>query len=115
MQQVVFNAHYLAYCDDAVDTWFRSALTPDGAGFESLGFDFMVKTATMTWDRPLRFSDTCELHCSVARWGNASFDIAILGSVDDEQRFGATITYVSVAPGTTRVERVPELVRARLE
>ena len=24
MQRVVFNAHYLAYCDDAADIWFRS-------------------------------------------------------------------------------------------
>jgi len=24
MQRVVFNAHYLAYCDDAADLWFRS-------------------------------------------------------------------------------------------
>ena len=24
MQRVVFNANYLAYCDDAADWWFRS-------------------------------------------------------------------------------------------
>src|SRR5688500_1093405 len=30
MQRVVFNAHYMAYCDDAVDTWFRAFLTPNG-------------------------------------------------------------------------------------
>ena len=24
MQRVVFNAHYLAYCDDAADLWFRT-------------------------------------------------------------------------------------------
>ncbi|MFM7093508.1 MAG: acyl-CoA thioesterase, partial [Actinomycetota bacterium] len=23
MQKVVFNAHYLAYCDDAADCWMR--------------------------------------------------------------------------------------------
>ena len=26
MQKVVFNANYLAYIDDATDTWFREAL-----------------------------------------------------------------------------------------
>ena len=114
MQGVVFNAHYMAYCDDAVDTWFRAALAPDGSGFESLGFDFMLKTVTITWDGPLRFGDITELDCSVARWGNASFDVAIVGSVNGEKRFSATITYVSVAPGTTHVARVPEVVRDRL-
>src|SRR4029079_4289984 len=43
MQSVVFNAHYLPYCDDAIDTWFRSVLAADG-GMEHLGFDFMVKS-----------------------------------------------------------------------
>ena len=114
MQRVVFNAHYMAYCDDAVDTWFRAVLAPDAAGFEELGFDFMLKSATITWDAPLRFGDTSDLECSIARWGNASFDVAIVGSVERERRFAASITYVSIAPGTTRVERVPDLVRDRL-
>lgn len=30
MQRVVSNAHYLAYCDDAADLWYRSL----GAGPE---------------------------------------------------------------------------------
>ena len=114
MQKVVFNAHYLAYCDDAVDTWFRTALTSDGSGFESLGFDFMLKTVTVAWDAPLRFGDTAVLDCSINRWGNASFDVRVVGSVDHEQKFDATITYVSVVPGTTQVARVPDVVRDRL-
>jgi acyl-CoA thioester hydrolase len=114
MQKVVFNAHYMAYCDDAVDTWFRSELSPDGAGFESLGFDFMLKSATITWHAPLRFGETADLRCAVARFGNASFDVGIVGSADGEPRFDATITYVSVAPGTTTPTRVPTLIRERL-
>ena len=114
MQKVVFNAHYMAYCDDAVDTWFRSELTPDNTGFESLGFDFMLKSATITWHAPLRFGDTADLRCSVARFGNSSFDVRVAGSASGDQRFDATITYVSVTPGTTTPTRVPELVRERL-
>jgi acyl-CoA thioesterase FadM len=56
MQRVVFNAHYLAYCDDAVDTWFRTVLAPESSSFEALGFDFMVKTLNITWDAPLTFN-----------------------------------------------------------
>lgn len=114
MQKVVFNAHYMAYCDDAIDSWFRSALTPDGSGFESIGFDFMLKTATISWDGPLRFGDTAVLSCAISRWGSASFDATIVGSVGEEQRFTAAITYVSVEPGTTSPIRVPDLVRERL-
>jgi len=114
MQRVVFNAHYLAYCDDAVDTWFRTVLTPDGTGFESLGFDFMVKTLAITWDTPLTFGETADLRCSVARWGNSSFDVLVEGTVDGASRFSTNITYVSVVPGKNTPVRVPELVRHRL-
>jgi acyl-CoA thioester hydrolase len=114
MQKVVFNAHYMAYCDDAVDTWFRAALAPDGSGFESLGFDFMLKTMTITWVGPLHFGERADLECSLTRMGNASFDVSIVGSVGSESRFSASITYVSVSPGTNRAARVPEFVRSAL-
>ena len=74
MQRVVFNAHYFAYCDDAVDTWFRAVLAPGGGGFESLGFDFMLKKAEVVWHAPLVFGETASLACRVARWGRTSFD-----------------------------------------
>lgn len=114
MQRVVFNAHYMAYCDDAVDTWFRTVLAPDGTGFEALGFDFMLKTSTITWHAPLVFGDTAELSCSISRWGNASFDVSIAGAVSGAARFDNVITYVSVVPGENRPTRIPEIVRERL-
>jgi len=114
MQRVVFNAHYMAYCDDAVDTWFRHVLTPDGEGFESLGFDFMLKTATITWHAPLVFGETGALACSVERWGNASFDVRVEGSSAGAPRFTASITYVSVTPGANTPARIPVVVRERL-
>lgn len=114
MQRVVFNAHYMAYCDDAVDTWFRAVLAPDGSGFEGLGFDFMLKTATMTWHNPLVFGETGDLACSIGRWGNASFDVVINATCNGDDRFDATITYVSVVPGENRPTRIPDFVRERL-
>lgn len=114
MQRVVFNANYLAYCDDAVDSWFRAVLTPGGEGFESIGFDFMLKTATLTWHAPLVFGETAALACSVQRWGNASFDVGIAATAGGAARFDATITYVSVTPGANTPTRIPEVVRERL-
>jgi acyl-CoA thioester hydrolase len=114
MQKVVFNAHYLAYCDDAVDTWFRQVLTPDGSGFESIGFDFMLKAVSITWHAPLVFGDLADLTCSVARFGNASFDVRVVGSVAGDDRFEAIITYVSVSPGANRPTPIPDVVRERL-
>lgn len=124
MQRVVFNANYFAYCDDTVDTWMRSALSKElsTAGtttdLHALGFDFMLKTATITWHAPVRFGETIQMEAQVSRWGRSSFDVAIAGRVDglvDELvRFEATITYVSVDPVSQRPAPVPEFVRSAL-
>jgi acyl-CoA thioester hydrolase len=115
MQRVVFNAHYFAYCDDAVDTWFRSTLAPAGGRFEEIGFDFMLKTAQLTWHAPLVFGETAVLDCSVSRWGNTSFDVTVVGTADHEARFDAVITYVSTVPHENRPQPVPAAVRAALD
>lgn len=114
MQRVVFNAHYFAYCDDAVDTWFRSVLAPGGGGFEQLGFDFMLKKAEVVWHAPLVFGETASLACRIARWGTSSFDVVVDGTAAGEERFVATITYVSVVPGENRPAPIPERVRELL-
>src|SRR5262245_62170305 len=111
MQRIVFNAHYLAYCDDAVDTWFRTVFSE---GFEAAGFDFVVKKASVEWTSPLRFRDVAELACSVSRWGRSSFDVTVEGTVGGEPRFTATLVYVSVRPHTTEPAPVPDAVRAAL-
>lgn len=117
MQRIVFNANYLAYVDDAVDTWMRSAFAEqlagagDPANIHSIGFDFMVKTATITWSAPLRFAETVDLDCSVVRWGTTSFDVEVLGSVEEHQRFVASVTYVSVDPKSQRPVPVPGFVK----
>jgi acyl-CoA thioester hydrolase len=113
MQQVVFNANYLAYIDDAVDSWFRSVFAPAGS-FEELGFDFMVKRIELEWQSPARFGDTIELACSVSRWGTSSFDVAVLASVGERPVLTATLVYVSTTPGAAKAVPVPDMVRSAL-
>lgn len=121
MQRVVFNANYFAYCDDAVDSWMRHALSTEMktedpvVDLHGLGFDFMLKSATMTWHAPVRFAETIDLGALVARWGTSSFDVRIDGRVGDEVRFEATITYVSIDPTTQRPAPVPAFVKSALE
>lgn len=110
MQQVVFNANYLAYIDDAIDTWLRSAL----GDYEQVGFDFMVKKITLEWHSPARFGDVLVLRLGVDRWGTTSFDVAVAGAAGDRLVFTATLVYVSTTPGHATPTRVPEAVRAAL-
>ena len=108
MQRVVFNAHYLAYCDDAADVWFRSL----GVGLEAGEWDVMVKKATITWSGGARVHDELDIAVAVRRWGNSSFDVGFDGSVGDDPVFSADLTYVAVRTGTTETVRVPDDFRA---
>ena len=120
MQRVVFNANYFVYCDDAVDTWTRFALADElkksgtSTDLHAVGFDFMLKTTQLSWHSPVKFGDTLDMDCSVSRWGNSSFDVAINGSVDGDSRFDAVITYVSVDPTSQRPAPIPAFVKDAL-
>ncbi len=110
-QRVMHNANYLAYVDDALDTWFRTAL----GDYEELGFDVMVKKAEIVWHGPARVGDVVECECRVARWGNTSFDVEVLGRVADRPVFEALLVQVSTVPGEPTPTPVPAAVRDALE
>ncbi len=108
VQGVVFNAHYLAYCDDASDTWFRSlAWDPT-----TQGWDVVLKRAVLEWQGPAGLGDIVSIDVEVIRWGTTSFDVGFTGTVADRPVFTATITYVGVAHGTHQPAAVPEPFRA---
>ena len=110
MQKVVFNANYLAYIDDATDTWMRAELGP----FESTGFDFMVKKITIEWQSAARFGEVLDLDVEVSRWGTSSFDVRVTGRVGERPVLTATLVYVSTVPGEATSRPVPGEVRMAL-
>jgi acyl-CoA thioester hydrolase len=110
MQQVVFNAHYLAYCDDAMETWFRSL----GLRDVEHGWDFMLKKATIEWDGTAGVDDVLDIDVGVSRWGTTSFDVGFRGRVGERPVFRATITYVGVVAGRRDTAPPPGAVRAGL-
>jgi acyl-CoA thioester hydrolase len=107
LQGVVFNAHYLAYCDDAADTWLRSI----PGGIADGDWDIMVVKAEITWHGSAGLHDVLAIDVGVRRFGNSSFDVGFEGSMGDRRVFSATLTYVAVAPNTTRPIPVPEPFR----
>lgn len=120
MQNVVFNGNYWTYADDAVAQWVRTALaletgSPDAhIDLASVGFDFMLKTATGTWHKGATYGDVIDAACSVTRWGNTSFDVAVEMSVRGTPVFDCSITYVGVSPGTATPTPVPYVVRSAM-
>ena len=110
-QGVVFNAHYLAYCDHASDSWFRQ-LHPT---FEELGWEVMVKAASIEFHGRAGIGETLDLVLSLERVGRTSFDIAFSGKVVDDLVVSARITYVVVGTADQRPVPIPAELQAHLE
>lgn len=110
MQDVVFNANYLAYCDDACEMWIRDS----GARAHDLGWDFMLKKATIEWAGSATVNEQLDIAVSASRWGNTSFDVTFDGAVGDRPVFRCVITYVGVRLGTTETMAPPPEVRTAL-
>jgi YbgC/YbaW family acyl-CoA thioester hydrolase len=111
MQRVVFNGHYLGWCDVACAAWFHEALGWDGTDDD---LDWMVVRAEITWQGSATYGDTVDLDCGIGRWGTTSFDLVYRGTVRGAPVFTATVTSVCVAPGTKDTRPVPDRMRAAL-
>jgi len=111
LQNVVFNAHYLSYCDLACVGWMRSALGWSGVGDE---LDWMLVKATLEWQGSAAYGDTLDVDCRVSRWGRSSFDVDYHGTVDGRPVFTATVTYVTIEPGSKQSVPIPERMRRAL-
>ncbi|HYD09737.1 MAG TPA: thioesterase family protein [Acidimicrobiales bacterium] len=110
MQKVVFNANYLAYCDDAAEGWVRSK----GASIHDVGWDFMLKKSVIEWSGAAGYPDEIDIAVEATRWGNTSFDVTFSGTVGERPIFTNVITYVGVKLGTLETMPPPEEVKAAL-
>jgi acyl-CoA thioester hydrolase len=110
VQGHVFNAHYLAYVDDAFDQWLRGVL---GDAYTDQ-LDMVVKKAELTWAGGAGFGERLAVDVAVRRWGRTSFDVGFAGSVGERPIFEAVLTYIAVEPGTLTPTPVPDHVRAAL-
>ncbi len=110
MQRVVFNAHYLAYCDDTTEAWLQAI----GVEVFEHGWDFMLKKATIEWDGTATVHEVIEIEVGVDRWGMTSFDVGFRGRVGERPVFRCVITYVGVAAGSRDKMTIPPALRAVL-
>ena len=108
-QGVVFNAHYLAYADEAV----THVLARLGVPYEALlarGFDTSVVATELQWSSPARWGDTVEVDGVVERVGRTSFVVAMTICVGERLCCRVRTTYVLVDAGRTPVP-IPDDVR----
>ncbi|TCJ16134.1 acyl-CoA thioesterase [Rubrobacter taiwanensis] len=116
-QGIVFNSHYMTYCDVAITEYFRNLgilVVGDDA------FEFALVRATLEFKRPARLDELLDVHVAVPRLGNKSFTARFEIYPHEDKRPGspyleAEIIYVSYCVEEGRAIPVPDRVRERIE
>jgi acyl-CoA thioester hydrolase len=110
-QGVVFNAHYLAYADEAVP----HVLAQKGISYGELlarGLDTSVVATELQWSSPARWGDVVDVDGDVERVGRTSFVVSFTISVAERACCRVRTTYVLTDLERTPVP-VPDDVRER--
>jgi acyl-CoA thioester hydrolase len=110
-QGIVFNAHYLAYCDDTFESWFRTCFADRLA---ALAIEIVVKRAIVEWHTAARLAAAIELGMHLERVGRTSFDLKFEGTIGGTRAFAAQLTYVVVDARTLKPQEIPDGLRSVL-
>ena len=106
-QGVVFNAHYMAYIDDALEVWTHGL----GPLKDEHRWDMMLKKIELEWHSSVGNRDELVIDAEVERFGRTSWQVRFLGSCEGRPVFDALVTYVSVELGVNQPIETPEAIR----
>ncbi len=98
MQGVVFNGHYLTYCDICLTEYWRALGIRYPEEFVGAGSDTFVRKATVEYHAPAHFDDELEVCGRVARLGRTSLSFVVEMFRRDEPAhalIGAELVYVN--------------------
>lgn len=119
MQGVVFNAHYLTYCDVAVTEYWRAIGLRYPQDLVESGSDTFVRKATIEYFSGAQFDDELLICARTARLGRSSLRFVLeLFRQDavEHALIGAELIYVNADPKAKKAvawsERVRALIRA---
>jgi acyl-CoA thioester hydrolase len=106
-QGVVFNAHYLLYCDETLNAYCRER--------ELLAFAESVRlvTSTLTWHGPARWGDVIDVEARCARIGTSSLAMAFDITASGTPCCSVETVYVH-ADAAGSPQPIPDDVRAKL-
>lgn len=105
-QCVVFNSHYLLYCDEAMGAYCAER------GLLSLAERVHLVSSTLIWRAPARWGDVVHVDASCVRLGTSSFGMHFDVRVGTATCCEVDTTYVLAADG--RPQPLPDDVRALL-
>lgn len=112
MQGVVFNGHYMTYCDVAITEYWRALFGGDPAGLRAVFDRFFVVRASLDYHAPARFDDEIEVCARTSGIGNSSLRVLFEIHRGTEHLVSGENVYVYAEQGASL--RIPEPMRAAI-
>ena len=112
-QGIVFNAHYLVWADEAVNSWWPLRGV-DWAAFRARGIEHLVVASSLEWRSSARWGDTVEVDAELAEIGRSSLVVRFVIRVGERVCCEVRTTYVCTSAGrsTAWPEEIRQLVSA---
>jgi acyl-CoA thioester hydrolase len=95
-QGIVFNAHYLVWADEAVNTWWERRGV-DWPGFLAHGVEYVVVASSLEWRSPARYGDVVEVDAELEKLGRTSLTLRFVVRVGERECCQVRTTYVCTA------------------
>jgi YbgC/YbaW family acyl-CoA thioester hydrolase len=111
LQQIVFNGHYLMYCDTAISGWWRAMALPYAATMAALQGDFFVKKSSLEYHASARLDDLVDVGVRLQRFGNSSMLLQCAVFRGDALLVSGELVYVFADPATQTSRPVPQAFR----
>lgn len=117
LQGVVFNGHYLTYCDVCITEYWRALGLVYPQDFVSTGADLYVRKAIVEYHAPAVYDDELEICGRIAAIGRSSLRFVVeiyRCRATESPLIAAELVYVNVDLQTRAARAVTEAFRARV-
>jgi acyl-CoA thioester hydrolase len=107
-QAIVFNSHYLTYCDIGFTEYWRQLPLPSFVEMTGSGQEFFVKKAQLEYHQSAKFDDQLEIGVRCARLGKSSMQITTEIYLGQDLLVNADLTYVYANTETKKSTPIPQ-------
>jgi acyl-CoA thioester hydrolase len=116
-QGIVFNAHYLTYCDVTITEYLRTLRYDYDGMVANTGLDFHLVKATVEYKQPIVKDAEIDVGIACGRIGKSSITwaLAIFAKGDDEVLATGEIVWVCSKVGAHKSHPLPEALVKLLE
>lgn len=116
-QAVVFNAHYLLYCDVCVTEYWRAVGVKYPDDFAAHGSDLFVRKSTVEYFSAAYYDDELEVCGRIARLGSSSMRFVV--EIYRRRQYEAVLVtaeliYVYADPVSRTALPIPDPMRAQI-